>query len=202
MRIYISSDYDGVNGDQNVVDVFGGWNTSKRHGLEFVDMAKVASGSVSKNNPNCRICDLKKEFNRQINASSTVIFVVGDMTKYRTAGSACGRAQDYSDCHKKCTPYKQNTNGEKECKFWLIPRPNPQEGVYYINGYSYLRHEFEQAKLKGKKIIIVYNSLNKQPSWLPSYMKGFEDKAIPFWKRSALGNKIGDYETIKKMLDE
>lgn len=32
---------------------------------------------------------LKAEFNSQINASSAVIIVVGDMTKYRTAGSGC-----------------------------------------------------------------------------------------------------------------
>lgn len=51
-------------------------------------MAKVVSGSVS-NGSDCRPCDLKKEFNNQINASSAVIIVIGDKTKYRTAGSNC-----------------------------------------------------------------------------------------------------------------
>lgn len=38
-------------------------------------MAKVVSGSVS-NNSDCCICDLKAEFNRQINASSAAILLL------------------------------------------------------------------------------------------------------------------------------
>lgn len=53
------------------------------HKVDFIDMAKVVSGSIS-NDADCRPCDLKKEFNNQINASSAVIIVIGDKTKYRT----------------------------------------------------------------------------------------------------------------------
>ena len=52
--------------------------------MDFIDMSKVSSGSVSENQ-DCRICDLKQEFNKQINASSAVIFVVGNKTNWRTA---------------------------------------------------------------------------------------------------------------------
>lgn len=70
--------------------------------------------SISDSN-DCRICDLKREFNSQINASSTVVFVVGDMTKYRIAGSGCDRNnKKWYECY--CTPYKQNINGKKLCK--------------------------------------------------------------------------------------
>lgn len=69
-----------------------------------------------------------------------------------------------------------------------------------INQYSYLRHEFEQAKKKGKTIIVVYNSLNKQSNWLPSYMEGYEEDAHPFWKRDDSGKKVGDYTYIKQVL--
>lgn len=55
-----------------------------------MDIAKVTSGSIA-NSDDCRPCDLKAEFNRQINASSAVIIVVGSNTKSRTAGSGCKR---------------------------------------------------------------------------------------------------------------
>jgi hypothetical protein len=69
-----------------------------------------------------------------------------------------------------------------------------------INTYSYLRHEFEQAKKRGKTIIIVYNSTRKESSWFPSYMKGYEDGAAPFWTKDANGKKVGDYSYIKEAL--
>lgn len=198
IRIYISSDYDEGNGDRAVVEEFYRWNDSKRHSLDFQDLAKVVSGSVS-NQPNCRICDLKKEFNSQINCCSAVIFVVGDKTKYRKAGSYCDRCnKEQLQC--ECTPYKENPNGTKPCKVKSTSTPRPGEDVGSINRYSYLEHEFRQAERKNKKIVIVYNSLNKYPSWLPSYMSDYEDVAIPFWIKDANDNKIGDYDSIKSAL--
>ena len=155
------------------------------------------SGSVS-NDPDCRPCDLKSEFNRQINASSAVIFVVGDKTASRTAGSSCNRSGS-TQAESSCTPYKQNTNGKKDCKVQSTVSAG-SDNVGSINSYSYLRHEFEQAKRAGKKIIIVYNSLRNESSWLPSYMDGYEDIARPFWKKNAYGNKVGDYDPLKKEL--
>ena len=61
-------------------------------------------------------------------------------------------------------------------------------------------HEFRQAKRKNKTIIVIYNSLNHQPSWLPDYMEACRDIAQPFWKKNATGGKIGDYQYIKKAL--
>jgi hypothetical protein len=198
-RIYISSDYDEGNGDRNVVEEFYRWNDSNRHSLEFVDLARVVSGSVS-DKPDCRICDLKNEFNKQINSASAVIFVIGDKTKDRTAGSACSRFNKWSTLGCTCTPYKQNAFGAKPCKISYLVFFGPGENVEEINSYSYLRHEFEQAKKKGKQIIIVYNSLRRQPKWLPSYMTEYADQAEPFWIETEFGNRIGNYEFIKKKL--
>lgn len=161
-------------------------------------MSKVSSGSVA-NSDDCRICDLKAEFNRQINASSAVILVVGDMTASRTAGSGCERvSKERWQC--TCTPYQQNTNGEKECKVSSVSTPGENDDCGNINKYSYLRHEFEQAKKKNKTMIIVYNSTRKETSWLPSYMDGYEENAKPFWKTDANGKKVGDYAYIKEVL--
>lgn len=197
-RVYISADYASDSGDQDIVDVLNTWGEDNLHKVNFVDMAKVVSGSVS-DDSDCRPCDLKAEFNKQINASSAVIFVVGDKTASRTAGSSCARAgKDQNEC--SCTPYKQNTNGAKTCKVNITCAADPDGDVGNINNYSYLKHEFEQAKKRNKDIIIVYNSLRKEENWLPSYMKGYETEAQPFWIKNTLGDKVGDYTYIKQAL--
>ena len=197
-QVYISADYDRLNGDQDVVNELNKWGNDSLHKVDFIDMSKVSSGSVA-NGSDCRICDLKAEFNRQINASSAVLFVVGDMTGSRTAGSGCERAtKGQGQCF--CTPYKQNVNGIKTCKIFSTFTPSEDGDVGNINGYSYLRHEFEQAKKKKKTIIIVYNSTRKETNWLPSYMNGYENYAKPFWKSDDYGRKVGDYSYIKEVL--
>ena len=197
-QVHISADYDQSNGDQNVVDELNKWGSDSLHKVDFIDMSKVSSGSVA-NSDDCRICDLKAEFNRQINASSAVILVVGDMTASRTAGSGCERvSKERWQC--TCTPHQQNTNGEKECKVSSVSTPGENDDCGNINKYSYLRHEFEQAKKKNKTMIIVYNSTRKETSWLPSYMDGYEENAKPFWKTDANGKKVGDYAYIKEVL--
>jgi hypothetical protein len=61
--------------------------------------------------------------------------------------------------------------------------PEKDDDFGCINSYSYLRHEFEQAKKKNKDIIVLYNSLTKQSGWLPSYMDEYKDDAHPFWTK-------------------
>ena len=46
----------------------------------------------------------------------------------------------------------------------------------------------------------MYNSLNKQSDWLPEYMKDYKEEAHPFWIKNLWGEKIGDYQYIKKAL--
>lgn len=197
-RVYISADYAEDSGDRDVVDILNQWGSDNRHKVDFIDMSKVASGSVS-NDPDCRPCDLKREFNQQINASSAVIFIVGDKTASRKAGSSCSRASsEQADC--SCTPYKQNSKGSKTCKVIHTSSAKADSDVGNINAFSYLQHEFEQAKKRKKPIIIVYNSLRKESNWLPSYMKGYESDARPFWKRNDYGEKVGDYTYIKQVL--
>lgn len=197
-RVYISADYDEGSGDRNVVEELNKWGTDNYHKVDFVDMAKVVSGSVSENS-DCRKCDLKSEFNSQINASSAVIFVIGDKTASRTAGSGCERMyKEWFLCN--CAPYKHNYSGLKTCKHMNTSPSDPNGDFGYINSCSYLRHEFEQAKKRRKKIIVVYNSLYKRESWLPSYMYEYKDVAVPFWVYDSCGNKVGNYQFIKKQL--
>jgi len=197
-QVYISADYSEDSGDRNVVDVLNQWGTDNLHKVDFIDMSKVVSGSIS-NDPDCRPCDLKREFNQQINASSAVIFVVGDKTASRKAGSSCSRATN-NQINCSCTPYKQNTNGSKTCKVFQTFSTGADDDVGNINTYSYLRHEFEQAKRRKKTIIVVYNSLRKESNWLPLYMKDYESDAQPFWIKNYFGEKVGNYAYIKQVL--
>lgn len=197
-QVYISADYSEDSGDRKVVYVLNQWGTDNLHKVDFVDMSKVVSGSIS-NDPDCRPCDLKREFNQQINASSAVIFVVGDKTASRKAGSSCLRAtNDQINC--SCTPYKQNINGSKICRVFQTFYPGADDDVGNINTYSYLQHEFEQAKRRKKTIIVIYNSLRKESNWLPSYMEDYESDAKPFWTKNYFGEKVGDYAYIKQVL--
>lgn len=193
-QVYISADYATDSGDRDVVAVLQRWGADDYHKVNFIDMSLVQSGSVA-NSPDCRPCDLKNEFNRQINASSAVVFIVGDKTRIRTAGSGCDRnTKSQFEC--LCTPYKQNANGTKWCKY-SNTYPAPTNNVGCINNYSYLRHEFEQAVRAKKKIIIIYNSLRNEYSWIPNYMEQYSYLAHPFWKLTAQGIKTGDYDFIK-----
>lgn len=197
-RVYISADYSTDSGDRNVVYTLNQWGTDNLHKVDFIDMSKVVSGSISKD-PDCRSCDLKLEFNKQINASSAVIFVVGDKTAYRKAGSSCSRVTK-EQIYCSCTPYKQNTNGFKDCKVFYTSTPGANDDVGSINAYSYLKHEFEQAQKRKKPIIVVYNSLRKESNWLPSYMADYESDAQPFWTKNYRGEKVGNYAYIKEVL--
>lgn len=196
-RVYISADYSANDGDREVINELHKWGKDDLHKVDYVDTALVVSGSVS-NDPDCRACDLKKEFNGQINASSAVIFIVGDKTASRTAGSVCRRQVEGAGCD--CTPYKQNSQGTKTCKWDTTSTPGPKDDLGNINTYSYLEHEFRQAVRKEKTIIVVYNSLYKQPSWLPTYMSDYESEAVAFWTRNADGKKVGNYDYIKTAL--
>lgn len=196
-RVYISADYSVYDGDQDVIDVLHSWGNDSLHKVDYVDTAQVISGSVS-GDPDCRACDLKAEFNRQINVSSAVIFVVGDKTKNRTAGSSCKRMSSGAYC--QCTPYKQNTNGTSYCRWPVVYDADPNGDVGSINDYSYLKHEFLQAERRGKTIIIVYNSLYKWSEWLPVYMKSYEEQARPFWVKNSWEGRSGNYDFIKKAL--
>ena len=197
-RVYISADYSETDGDRDVVELLHEWGNDEKHKTDFADTAQVISGSVSKD-ADCRPCDLKKEFNSQINISSAVIFIIGDKTASRTAGSSCKRNKEGEGCD--CTPYKQNTNGTSVCKiFGATQTPSANEDLGYINTFSYIEHEFRQAVKKKKTIIIVYNSLNQQSGWLPAYMSDYEDDAHPFWKKNVYGEKVGDYQYIKAAL--
>lgn len=62
-QVYISADYDQNDGDRDVVEELIKWGSDSLHKVDFVDMSKKTSGSVAQES-DCRICDLKAEFNR------------------------------------------------------------------------------------------------------------------------------------------
>lgn len=195
-RVYISADYDAIDGDRDVVDELNRWASDHRYKVEFVDMAEVVSGSVSEDS-DCRACDLKLEFNRQINASSVVFCIVGKRTAQRDAGDQCERAYLPQWC-SECTPYKQNAFGKKPCKVENL-QEEAVDGINAVNTYSYLQHEYEQAKAQQKTIVVLYNSVYRREKWLPSYIDRREEQHA-FWVWNRDGVRVGDYEYIKAVL--
>ncbi|MEE8885795.1 MAG: hypothetical protein SOI56_04380 [Eubacteriales bacterium] len=196
-RVYISADY-AEDGDKDVTDILHKWGKDDLHKVDFTDMAECVAGSVA-DSDDCRPCDLKEEFNKQIQLSSMLIAIVGDKTKTRTAGSECERCyKGQSEC--TCTPYKQNTNGRKKCKVENTFSADDSDDIGTINGFSYLKHEFLEAEKRNKTIAIFYNSTQHQTNWLPHYMSGYEDYAYPFWKTNDSNDRVADYDTIKSVL--
>lgn len=144
IHVYISADYSEDDGDREVVDQLNKWGADDYHLLNFADLAAVASGSVSKTNDDCRPCDLKAEFNRQINKSSVVIIVIGNKTKDRTAGSNCSRNEKaQGDC--TCTPYKKMLMERNRVRFHLHGRLQTMLGI------SILTHIFDTNSSKPRK---------------------------------------------------
>ena len=41
-QVYISADYDRLNGDQDVVDELNKWGSDNLHKVDFIDMSKVS----------------------------------------------------------------------------------------------------------------------------------------------------------------
>ena len=199
-HIYISADYDQIDGDLDVVKAIKSWGIDNLHSTNFIDMSDPRANNVIRDIPDCRICDIKSEFNRQISASSFVLFIVGRKTKDRQAGSHCNRCIQ-PQCICRCTPYQKNFLGAIPCKVPSITE-SCDGHVGCINSYSYLEHEFlETISVKrNNQIAIFYNSFYHQESWLPCYMKDYKGIAEPFWVRSPTGNKIGCYTRLKELL--
>lgn len=161
-RVYINAGYAEDNGNRNVIDILNQWGSGNRHRVDFINMSKVAPGNVS-NDPGCRPCNLKREFNQQVGASFAAIFIVGDKTVSRKAGSNCSRVNsEQTDC--SCTPYKQSSRDFKTCKVTHIGSAKADNGVGNINVFPHLQHEFGQVRKRKKSIVTVYNSLHKKSS--------------------------------------
>lgn len=45
-QVYISADYSEDDGDRDVVNTLNQWGRDNLHKVDFIDMSKVASGSV------------------------------------------------------------------------------------------------------------------------------------------------------------
>ena len=194
-RVFVSADwkepFDSHSWDKEVVDRIRKWKDDNRYGVDIICTDDVHK-SVTKNS-DCRRCDIKEECGRYINSSSVVVFVVGDNTASKKAG-ACGSiscSPPYSGHRKEWCKYFFNKN-------FANPFPKGRE-------MSYLQYEITTAVLKKKSIILVYNSVYKQESWIPSWYKILlrnytvnELCRVAFWKDNAHTKDC--YQDIKNFL--
>ncbi|MDE7422175.1 MAG: hypothetical protein K2N51_00515 [Lachnospiraceae bacterium] len=160
-----------------MVDRIRKWKYDSRYGVDLICTDDVHK-SVTENS-DCRRCDIKEECGRYIKSSSVVIFVVGDNTASKKAG-ACDSIS--------CSPAYSGQQ-KSNCKYFL----NKSFANSFSGGreMSYLQYEITTAVLAGKSIVLVYNSVYRQESWIPSWYKSLLRKynvnelcRVAFWKDS------------------
>lgn len=194
-RVFVSADwkepFDSHSWDKEVVDRIRKWEHDERYSLDICctdDVHKSVTDNID-----CRRCEIKEECRRYINSSSVVVFVVGDNTASKKAGScdsiACSPA--YSGQQKACCKYLINNK-----------YANAFQGGRQM---SYLQYEITTAVLAKKSIVLVYNSANKQESWIPSWYTSLLKKydvnelcRVAFWKDTE--HKKDCYQDIKSYL--
>lgn len=191
-NVYVSADWKAAfnenSCDKTVVDRIRKWKDDPRYGVTVTCTDDVHNSVV--NRPDCRRCDIKIECGRRIDRSSVIIFVVGDNTGTKSAGKCEGFS---------CAP-AYSGGYSKMCKF-----PSELGQVSNWKAMSYLQYEITTAVHKHKKILIVYNSVYHQYSWIPGWYKTLlnscdvnELDRIPFWKDS--DHNSDRYQDIKKYL--
>lgn len=178
-RVFVSADWKepfvSHSWDKEVVDRIRKWKNDSRYGIDIICTDDVHKSVTD--NLDCRRCDIKEECGKFINLSSIVIFVVGDNTASKTAGACNGISCSpaYSGQNKVCCKYFFPDNFDKLfSKGWSM---------------SYLQYEITTAVLAKKSIVLVYNSVYKQESWIPSWYKNLlktysvkELCRMAFWK--------------------
>lgn len=194
-RVFVSADwkepFDSHSWDKEVVDRMRKWKYDSRYGVDLICTDDVHK-SVTENS-DCRRCDIKEECGRCIKSSSVVIFVVGDNTASKKAG-ACDSIS--------CSPAYSGQQ-KSYCKYFYNKSfANPFSGGREM---SYLQYEITTAVLAGKSIVLVYNSVYRQESWIPGWYKSLlrnynvkELCRVAFWKDSSHTQDC--YQDIKSYL--
>ena len=177
-NVFVSADWkdhgNPESDDKDVVDRIRKWSDDLRYSTEFRYTDDVKDSVLKPSNPDCRRCDIKGECGDQIDWSSVVIFVVGDKVASKTAGECNGVS---------CSPAYSGL-GTERCKYYKSPAEDVDGG----NGMSYLKFEITKAAREGKSILLVFNSVNKMESWIPSWYNTLckdyiftELGRVPFW---------------------
>ncbi|WP_302625966.1 hypothetical protein [uncultured Eubacterium sp.] len=194
-RVFVSADwkepFDSHSWDKEVVDRIRKWKYDSRYGVDLICTDDVHK-SVTENS-DCRRCDIKEECGRYIKSSSVVIFVVGDNTASKKAG-ACDSIS--------CSPAYSGQQ-KSYCKYFYNKSfANPFSGGREM---SYLQYEITTAVLAGKSIVLVYNSVYRQESWIPGWYKSLlrncnvkELCRVAFWKDNSHTQDC--YQDIKSYL--
>lgn len=194
-RVFVSADwkepFDLHSWDKTVVDRIRKWGNDACYGIELICTDDVHNSVIE--NTDCRRCDIKEECGRYIKWSSVVVFVVGDNTATKKAGACDGVSCSpaYSGLQKSVCKYSKNKSS-------AIILSNEQK-------MSYLQYEITTAVSENKNIILVFNSMQKQESWIPAWYKNLLENnevnelcRVAFWKDSAHTKDC--YQDIKSYL--
>jgi len=178
-RVFVSADWkegsDFRSCDKIVVDKIRQWANDRRLSVELDCTDDVHDSVVY--DPDCRRCDIKGECGRHIDRSSIVIFVVGDNTADKSSGW----------CNSESCSPAYSGQVKENCKY--KNKNSPSDDVTDGRKMSYLQYEITKAAIAGKTIILVFNSMQNEGSWIPTWYdtlrrnyKFTEQCRVPFWK--------------------
>lgn len=171
-KTFISGDWTG---DQDLISKLKEWNNRDSLGLSFVDVHDLTQ-SYDTSYP----CSIKASLRQRLNISKTFVLIVGKNTTSLTKG-ACRYCSRYS--------------------VWSTTCPS---GKSYDNR-SYIEYECEMALKdlndgKLKKIVVIYNGLiNPDKSRCPVVLRNVGDH-IGSYCWNAYGQRVWDYQGIKKAI--
>ena len=192
-RIFVSADwgesFDSHSCDREVVDRIRKWKSDARYGVDITCTDDVHDSVTEEKD--CRRCDIKFECGKCVEKSSVVIFVVGDRTSTKNAGSCDGTL---------CSPAYSGLQKKYCNKGYIFNQPQHWQRM------SYLEYEITTAIINKKSILIVYNAAYHMESWIPAWYKVLcrnyrvdELGRIPFW--SNCDHTKDCYQEIRRYLE-
>ena len=165
-KTYIAGDWDG---DSGAIERLYEWKNSGHLTLDFNDahsLTQARDGSLN--------CSIKRSLTERLNASKTIVLIVGINTKTVKSGG-CQLCDSYNSWTKSCSK------------------------GHVVDYRSYIEYECEKAVRDDLRIVILYNAASVNKSKCPDSIKTFGTHTA-MWKIQD-GRYLWDYLAAKKALE-
>lgn len=160
-RTYIAGDWTG---DADLIGNLQLWNADSHWNLWFIDAHELTQARDTS-----LPCSIKKSLKMRLDASKTLVLVVGEHTKDLSKGGCrhCGSYSIYGGCHRG----------------------------HGVDHRSFIEYECEYAVEHGLKIIVLYNSCVVMRDRCPEVLR-YKGKHLPAIYRGVDGNLYWDIDAI------
>jgi MTH538 TIR-like domain (DUF1863). len=167
-KTYIAADW---NTDEDAVKKLHEWNDGKKWSLSFHDAHELTQSRDSS-----LYCTIKTSLKTRMDASKTLVLIVGSSTNTVTKGS-CSYCGSYNSHTSSCAK------------------------GYSVDYRSYIKFECDKAVEAKIKIIVLYKSTTVNKEKCPSAVKDVGTHTA-MWKKGTDGKTYWDYDAVKKAFDE